>query len=151
MRKTGQKGDIVITGKNFGAGSYGVHTAEGSYSPTDNAVKPRSDLAVYRRQRYPDPVLGEQFDPGQTVWENEGVRLWTDGDGIGVISFKTKMNTVSDHVLNGIQEAIGLAEKPFKAVVIWQNGEPFSAGADLAGALGLLKEGKVDQFEELVA
>ena len=132
-------------------GRAGVHTAEGSYSPTDNAVKPRSDLAVYRRQRYPDPVLGEQFDPGQTVWENDGVRLWTDGDGIGVISFKTKMNTVSDHVLNGIQEAIGLAEKQFKAVVIWQNGEPFSAGADLAGALGLLKEGKVDQFEELVA
>ncbi len=132
-------------------GRAGVHTAEGSYSPTDNAVKPRSDLAVYRRQRYPDPVLGEQFDPGQTVWENDGVRLWTDGDGIGVISFKTKMNTVSDHVLNGIQEAIGLAEKQFKAVVIWQNGEPFSAGADLAGALGLLKEGKVAQFEEMVA
>ncbi len=132
-------------------GRDGVHAVEGSYSPTANALKPRSDLAVYQRQRYPDPVLGEQFDPGQTVWENDGVRLWTDGDGIGVISFKTKMNTVSDHVLNGIQEAIGLAEKQFKAVVIWQNGEPFSAGADLAGALGLLKEGNVDQFEELVA
>lgn len=132
-------------------GRDGVHTAQGSYNPSTNAITPRSDLAVYGRQRFPDPVLGERFDAGQTVWENEGVRLWTDGDGVGVISFKTKMNTVSDHVLNGIQEAIGLAEKQFKAVVIWQNGEPFSAGADLAGALGLLKEGKVDQFEEMVA
>ena len=132
-------------------GRDGVHTAQGSYNPSSNSITPRSTLAVYGRQRFPDPVLGERFDAGQTVWENEGVRLWTDGDGVGVISFKTKMNTVSDHVLNGIQEAIGLAEKQFKAMVIWQNSEPFSAGADLAGALGLLKEGKVDQFEEMVA
>ncbi len=132
-------------------GRDGVHAVEGSYSPTANALKPRSDLAVYQRQRFPDPVLGEQYDAGQTVWENEGVRLWTDGDGVGVISFKTKLNTVSDHVLNGIQEAITLAEKQFKAVVIWQNGETFSAGADLAGAMGLIKEGRIDQFEELVA
>ena len=132
-------------------GRDGVHSAEGSYSPTANAFKPRSGLAVYQRQRYPDPVLGEQYDAGQTVWENEGVRLWTDGDGVGVISFKTKLNTVSDHVLNGIQEAITIAEKQFKAVVIWQNGETFSAGADLAGAMGLIKEGRIDQFEQLVA
>ena len=132
-------------------GRQGVHAAEGSYSPTANALKPRSDLAVYQRQRYPDPVLGEKYDAGQTVWENEGVRLWTDGDGVGVISFKTKLNTVSDHVLNGVQEAITIAEKQFKAVVIWQNGETFSAGADLAGAMGLIKEGKIDQFEQLVA
>ncbi len=132
-------------------GRDGVHATDGSYSPTANAFKPRSGLAVYQRQRYPDPVLGEQYDAGQTVWENEGVRLWTDGDGVGVISFKTKLNTVSDHVLNGVQEAITIAEKQFKAVVIWQNGETFSAGADLAGAMGLIKEGRVDQFEQLVA
>ena len=132
-------------------GRDGVHSAEGSYNPSSNSIIARSDLAVYSRQRFPDPVLGERFDAGQTVWENEGVRLWTDGDGIGVLSFKTKMNTVSDHVLNGIQEAISVAEKQLRGVVIWQSGEPFSAGADLAGALGLLKEGKVDQFEEMVA
>ncbi len=132
-------------------GRDGVHAADGSYSPTANAFKPRSGLAVYQRQRYPDPVLGEQYDAGQTVWENEGVRLWTDGDGVGVISFKTKLNTVSDHVLNGVQEAITIAEKQFRAMVIWQNGETFSAGADLAGAMGLIKEGKIDQFEQLVA
>ena len=132
-------------------GREGVHAAEGSYSPSANTWVPRSSLPVYQRQRFPDPLLGEQFSPGETVWENEGIRLWTDGDGIGVVSFKTKMNTVSDHVLNGIQEAIGIAEKQFKGLVIWQHKEPFSAGADLAGALGLLQAGKVDQFEAMVA
>jgi 3-hydroxyacyl-CoA dehydrogenase len=36
-------------------------------------------------------------------------------------------------------------------MVIWQPKEPFSAGADLAGALGLLQAGDVEGFEAMVA
>jgi len=132
-------------------GREGVHGAEGSYSPGQDAKLPRSALAVYKRQRFPDPLLGESFAQGETVFENDGVRLWTDGDDIGVVSFKTKLHTVSDQVLDGLQEAIGIAEKKFAGLVIWQPKEPFSAGADLAGALGLLQAGKVDAFEAMVA
>ncbi|QEE24756.1 3-hydroxyacyl-CoA dehydrogenase/enoyl-CoA hydratase family protein [Rhodanobacter glycinis] len=133
-------------------GRKGVHGKDGSYSASANADKPRSQHPVYQRQLFPDPILGEKFDTGTTVWENDGVRLWTLGDdGIGILSFKTKMNTVNDHVLDGVQHAIGVAEEKLKAVVIWQTGEPFSAGADLKGALGLLKEGKFDDFEHMVA
>jgi 3-hydroxyacyl-CoA dehydrogenase len=35
--------------------------------------------------------------------------------------------------------------------VIWQPKEPFSAGADLSGALGLLQAGDVQGFEAMVA
>ena len=132
-------------------GREGVHAAEGSYSPVQDAKLPRSALPVYKRQRFPDPLLGESFAQGETVFQNDGVRLWTDGDDIGVVSFKTKMHTVSDQVLDGLQEAIGIAEKKFAGMVIWQPKEPFSAGADLAGALGLLQAGKVDAFEAMVA
>lgn len=133
-------------------GRSGVHGKNGSYSASANADKPRSQHPVYQRQLFPDPILGEKFDQGTTVWENEGVRLWTLGDdGVGIISFKTKMNTVNDHVLNGVQQAIDIAEQQLKAVVIWQTGEPFSAGADLKGALSLLQAGKFDDFEKMVA
>jgi 3-hydroxyacyl-CoA dehydrogenase len=132
-------------------GRDGVHSSEGSYSPADNSVVARSTLPVYQRQRFPDPLLGERFDRGQVLFENEGVRLWSDGDGIGVVGFKTKMNTVSNHVLDGLQEAIGIAEQKLRALVIWQDKEPFSAGADLSGALGLLQNGQIDAFEALVA
>src|SRR5690349_9891372 len=133
-------------------GRTGVHGKNGSYSASANADKPRSRHPVYQRQLFPDPILGEKFDTGSTVWENDGIRLWTLGDdGVGIISFKTKMNTVNDHVLDGIQHAIRLAEEKLKAVVIWQTGEPFSAGADLKGALGLLKDGKFDDFGKMVA
>lgn len=132
-------------------GRDGVHFAEGSYSPTKNAVVPRSSLPVYQRQRFPDPMLGEHFATGQTVYENAGVRMWTDGDGIAVVGFKTKMNTVSNDVLDGLQEAIGIAEKQFKGLVIWQPNEPFSAGANLAAALEGLQAGKIAEFEAMVA
>ncbi len=132
-------------------GRKGVHSAEGSYSPAEGKQVARSTLPVYARQRFPDPVLGETFAQGETVYENDGVRLWHDGDGIGVVSFKTKMHTVSDQVLDGLQEAIAIAERDFQGLVIWQPKEPFSAGADLAGALGLLQAGKVDAFEAMVA
>lgn len=133
-------------------GRDGVHGADGSYSPGRNAKVARSSNPVYARQRFPDALLGEKFSQGQTVFENDGIRLWADdGDDIAVISFKTKMHTVNDHVLNGIQEAIGIAEKKFKGVVIWQPKEPFSAGADLSGALGLLQAGDLKGFEAMVA
>ena len=132
-------------------GRDGVHGIEGSYSPARNAKLPRSALPVYKRQRFPDPLLGERSDPGETVFENDGIRLWHDGDGVAVASFKTKLHTVNDKVLDGLQEAIGIAERDFRAMVVWQPKEPFSAGADLAGALGLLQSGDVKGFEAMVA
>ncbi|SEI91071.1 3-hydroxyacyl-CoA dehydrogenase/enoyl-CoA hydratase family protein [Frateuria terrea] len=133
-------------------GRNGVHGKDGSWSAASGSYKPRSQQPVYARQLFPDAILGEKFDQGTTVWENDGVRLWTLGnDGVGILSFKTKMNTVNDQVLDGVQHAIGVAEEKLKAVVIWQTGEPFSAGADLKGALGLLKDGKFDAFESMVS
>jgi 3-hydroxyacyl-CoA dehydrogenase len=138
--------DWVFDGRN------GVHGKAGSYSPARDALVPRSDNPVYARQRLPDPLLGEAFEPGRTVFENEGVRMWADeGDDIAVVSFKTKMHTVSDKVLDGLQEAIAIAERDFRGLVVWQPKEPFSAGADLAGALGLLQAGDVKGFEAMVA
>ncbi|GIX37959.1 MAG: 3-hydroxyacyl-CoA dehydrogenase [Silanimonas sp.] len=133
-------------------GRTGVHSAEGSFSPARNAVLPRSALPVYARQRFPETVIGEApANPGTTVFETDAVRLWTDGDGIAVLSFKTKMHTVSDGVLAGIQQAIDVAEKDFRGLVIWQPKTPFSAGADLAGALAALQAGRIDDFTAMVA
>src|SRR5688572_19278963 len=54
-------------------GRAGVHSADGSYSPGRNANVPRSSNPVYARQRFPDPVIGEKFSQGRTVFENDGI------------------------------------------------------------------------------
>ena len=52
-------------------GREGVHAAEGSFSPEKNAKLPRSTLPVYKRQRFPDPLLGEVFAPGAACrWDD---------------------------------------------------------------------------------
>jgi 3-hydroxyacyl-CoA dehydrogenase len=132
-------------------GRDGVHGAEGSFAPSDNTARPRSANPVYRRQAFPDPILGERFDRGTTVFETDAVRCWHAGDDIAVLSFKTKMHTVSDGVLDGIQKAVDAAEDGFKGLVIWQEREPFSAGADLSGAMESLKAGKLAEFDAMVA
>ncbi len=133
-------------------GRSGVHHAEGSYSPREHQDIPRSTAPVYRRQLFPDALIGEHTDHGTTVWENDGVRLWTlGGDDVGIVSFKTKMCTFDDQVLDGIQHALELAERQLQALVVWQTGPVFSAGANLKGVLALLQAGKVSQLEAMIA
>lgn len=132
-------------------GRDGVHGADGSYSPAANAPRARSSHPAYRRQHFPELLLGERSARGATLMETEAVRLWSLGGDIGILSFKTKMNTVGAGVLEGIHAAIEQAEQSLAGLVIWQAGEPFSAGADLAGAMGSLKSGRIDQFDAMVA
>lgn len=128
----------------------GVHGPEGSYSPARNTVVPRSSLPVYQRQIVPALLVGESADQGETVFENEGVRAWTSGDGVMVISFKTKLNTVGPAVLSGVRDCLDLAAASFKAAVLWQWDEPFSAGADLNSMLPSFESGDWTAIEAVV-
>ncbi len=132
-------------------GRPGVHTPQGAYSASVNAYQGRSTLLVYGRQYFPDPVLGEQWDSGKTIFENDAVRLWHTGDDIAILSFRSKMNAVGDDVLDGILAAIDEAEKNWAALVLWQTKEPFSAGANLAALRPVLEAGRFDLLEGVVA
>ena len=129
----------------------GVHHAAGSYSPRTGRDEPRSSHPVYKRQLFPDALIGEKFDTGTTLWENDGVRLWHLGDDVGIVSFKTKMNTVNNAVLDGLQRVVEEAEKNLKGMVLWQAGDAFSAGADLKGMLGMVQSGKISALESMIA
>ncbi len=112
----------------------GVHTPQGSYSASANALRPRSSLPVYRRQTYPDRLVGEPIQYGQTVFETDAVRMWTTGDDIGIVSFKSKMHAIGEDVLDGVMQSIDEAERNYKGVIIWQTQPPFSVGANLSGS-----------------
>ncbi len=130
----------------------GVHRPEGSYSAAKATWQPRSALPVYQRQLYPEPVLGEAPPTyGQTLFENAGVRLWANGDGIGVLSFKSKLHLIGAEVLTGVLEAVNVAEQRCCGLVLWQAEAPFSAGADLAQALPMLTAGDFVALDSAVA
>ena len=111
----------------------------------------RSTLPVYKRQLFPQLVLGEKApERGATVFEDEGVRLWHQGDGIAIVSFKSKMHALGVEVLRGLNRALDEAQKGFDALVIWHEA-PFAVGANLKAALESLKAGRIDEFEAMVA
>ena len=132
-------------------GRTGVHKPEGSWSPADKKYIPRSGHPVYRRQLFPELVLGEKSSPTETVFETPDVRMWHTGDDIAILSFKTKMNTITDHVIQGMFQALENAEKDFKALVIWQPDGPFCAGANLNWVLEGAKAGRFDTIGKMVA
>jgi 3-hydroxyacyl-CoA dehydrogenase len=109
----------------------GVHTAAGSYAPADDSYRPRSALPVYRRQLFPDRLLGAPVQYGETVFESDAVRAWHTGDDVLILSFKSKMHAIGDEVLDGVLQAIEVAERGYAGLVIWQTEPPFSVGANL--------------------
>ena len=131
------------------------HTPEGSWSASENKFVPRSHLPVYQKQIFRAPLLGDGSpDPktaGTTIYENPDLRAWVDESQPEVLiaSFRSKMNTISPDVLNGIQKAVEIAEASYAGLVIWQPsslklgtpGGPFSAGANLEAALPMVMKG----------
>ncbi|MBJ7262267.1 MAG: 3-hydroxyacyl-CoA dehydrogenase/enoyl-CoA hydratase family protein [Burkholderiaceae bacterium] len=118
----------------------GPHQAQGSYNPVSGQFEPRRDLPVYRNHLSGVRLAGEAPRlTGQTVHENDHLRLWTlpapHPQTVLVASFKTKMHTISLDVTEGLIDAVQRAEADYEALVIWQDGEPFSAGADLQSML----------------
>ncbi|WP_154223113.1 3-hydroxyacyl-CoA dehydrogenase/enoyl-CoA hydratase family protein [Marinicella rhabdoformis] len=128
----------------------GAHMAAGSYSAAENTFIPRSNAEVYSRQLFPDRLISEQANYGETIFENDDFRMWHQGDGIAIASFKTKKHIISRDVLDGIRKAVSIAEQDYKGLIIWQTEEPFTLGANLAPAAQAIASGQVAQVDELV-
>jgi len=111
---------------------HNVYHQDTAYSPETNTYLERSDLPVYQRQLYPVRLLDETIRQAHTMFENEGVKLWTLGNKVAILSLKTKQNTFNAAAIEGVIEALDYAERHAKAVVIWPDqGTNFSYGADL--------------------
>lgn len=82
----------------------------------------------------------------QTIWKNSAARLYHLGDDVLGLEWYTKFGTIGGEVLEGIQKSIGFAEEKYKGLVIANEAQNFSAGANV----GMIFMLAVDQeFEEL--
>ncbi|MCW5300660.1 3-hydroxyacyl-CoA dehydrogenase/enoyl-CoA hydratase family protein [Herbaspirillum lusitanum] len=139
-------------------GREGVHSAQGSWSPSKKTNVARSELPVYQRQAFRAPLVGEGAADGKTAgttfFEDDSVRIWHQNDDVLILSFKTKMHVIGQGVIDGINKALDEAEKNFKGLVIWHadaaEGGAFSAGADLQSMLPLFMSGGVKAIEPVV-
>jgi 3-hydroxyacyl-CoA dehydrogenase len=68
---------------------------------------------------------------GKPVLSNDGAEAWDLGDGVLGLTFKTKANSIDPDVISMIHKSVERAERDFRAMVVWNQGEFFSVGANL--------------------
>ncbi len=118
---------------------YRVENAQLHFRDKSNVYRPlerlKGVLLLADIKRHSKPLL-----------TNDSASLWDVGDNIACLEFHSKMNTLDTNSLGLIQQSVDLIKKSFKGLVIYNESEHFSAGANLT----LLVPAIIDQNWEAV-
>lgn len=90
-------------------------------------------------------IILDNIRKSKEVWKNSESVILDLGDDVINLEFRSKMNSMGGGVIQGIQKAIELAEKDYKGLVIGNQADNFSVGANLAMILMMASE--QDWFE----
>ncbi|MCC6334816.1 MAG: enoyl-CoA hydratase/isomerase family protein [Myxococcales bacterium] len=124
------------------------YAADGRYDTYWN-VPSRSSLFV--------PTIDRQLTidslkrGNKQVAANDSASLWDLGDGILGLEFHSKMNSIDTMIIELMDQAVDVAEKDFRGLVIGNDGGNFSAGANIAMLLWAVKDGQWDEVKKLIS
>jgi len=131
--------------------------ARSFYEVADRDREPRTryfDLAAGAyRELEPRPgilVLDQIKRARGTVKRNPGASLVDLGDGVLCLEFHSKMNTLGEDALQMLRAAMEETSRGFRALVIANQGENFSAGANLTTMLLAAQESQWDELDSAV-
>ncbi|MFT4054809.1 MAG: 3-hydroxyacyl-CoA dehydrogenase/enoyl-CoA hydratase family protein [Novosphingobium sp.] len=88
---------------------------------------------------------------GKPLLKNASAALWDIGDGVTALEFTGKMNALDGEVMKLIVEAIPLVASKYKAMVVYNDADNFSAGANLGLAIFAVNIAAWSEIEKLVA
>ncbi len=125
---------------------------EGFYRLQGGRLEQLAPAGDYRPLRRPQGVLllEDIRRASAPLAENGAASLWDLGDGVVVLEVHTKMNTIDPEVLDILARALELVPRQHRALVIYNEGEHFSAGANIGLALFAANVGAWSLLEELV-
>lgn len=132
----------------IGDGSfYKVEDGKLSYFGTDGKYRavPRADGVL---------LLSDIRLSSKPVIKTASAAVWDIGDGVLCVEFTGKMNAIDDQVFEAYSQAIKMitkSEGKYKAMVIYNEGTHFSAGANLGLALFAINTAMWPQVEELIS
>jgi len=107
-----------------------------SYQP----IEPRPGILTLRDRKRTHGV----------VFENAGASLIDLGDGVLCVEFHTKLNTLGEDNVMMLQAGLEETNRNFEAMIIANEGETFSAGANLMLVLLAAQEGEWDDLNMAV-
>jgi 3-hydroxyacyl-CoA dehydrogenase len=86
----------------------------------------------------------------KVVAQNSGASLHDLGDGVACLEFHTKMNALDEDIMNMADEAFQCLESDFDGLVIGNEAENFSAGANLFMMVVGAQQGMWDMLDAAV-
>ena len=87
---------------------------------------------------------------GREVKKNPGASLLDLGDGVLLVEFHSKMNTLGADSISMLLAGVKEARANFDAVVVGNQGENFCAGANLMLVLLAAEEGEWDELSRMI-
>ena len=91
-------------------------------------------------------LLKEQTE----ISKNAGATLYDMGDGVACVEFHTKMNALDDDIFEIVNEGLNHTETEFDGLVIGNEADNFSAGANLFMVVVAAQQGMWDTLESAV-
>jgi 3-hydroxyacyl-CoA dehydrogenase len=80
------------------------------------------------------------------VFGNRGAQAWDLGDGVLGLTFITKANSIDDTVIDALGEAVEIAERDFRGLLIYNEGDHFCVGANLFAVVMAAQQKQWDQL-----
>lgn len=94
-----------------------------------------------------DKIILNNIRSTKTIWKNSETTIIDLGDGIINLEFHSKMNIIGGEIVAGINKAIDIAEKEFAGLVISNDSQNFSAGANVGLIFMLAIEEDWDELD----
>ncbi len=130
----------LASGRKF----YRVEGGKKQYLGTDGAyhdfVRPTGVLLLEDIKFASQPLL-----------KNGSAVLWDIGDGVACFEFNAKMNALDPDIMGLLGKSIKLVAKQFKAMVVYNEGSNFSAGANIGLALFAANIAAWTEIEQMTA
>lgn len=86
----------------------------------------------------------------KVIWKNADSKITDIGDGVINFSWHSKSYTLGSAVVEGLNYAIGLAEKDYRGLVVGHQGPDFSLGANLGLVFMYAIEQDYDEIDFMV-
>lgn len=92
----------------------------------------------------------ENKEDKRVVLSNRSASLVDIGDGVACLTFHSKMNAINTEITELAMQSVGKVKENFDGLVIANDGDVFSAGADLKQILGAIQANRFEDIENLL-
>lgn len=103
-----------------------------------------------RTQLPPRPGILRLSTGPEELAQNAGASIWDLGDGVLGLEFHSKMNSLGGDACSMARRAVQMTEEGYEALVVGNEGDHFSAGANVALLLFAALEGEWEEIDLMI-